>query len=76
MEGDVEKLGRGFPVLKAFGDHAQSKRLDARDSLISVLAIRHDARQGWYLGEPPTVIFLLDFNRERHRGNVPFGRAA
>lgn len=59
-------------MLKTLSDYAQGERLDARDSFRSILTIGHDARQGWYLGEPPAVLFLLDFNRERHGGNVPF----
>ena len=60
-------------MLQALGNHAESQRLDAGDSLVPVLTIGHDAGQGGYLGQPTTVVLPLNFNRERHSGNVPSG---
>jgi hypothetical protein len=62
-------------MLQALGNHAEGQRLDAGDGLIPVLTIGHDARQRGYLGEPAAVVFALNFNRERHSGNVPSGPA-
>jgi hypothetical protein len=39
------------------------------------LTVGHDARQRRHFGQPTAVIFSLDFNRERHNGNVPSGPA-
>jgi DNA-3-methyladenine glycosylase I len=61
-------------VLKALGDNAQGQRLHACDGLVSVLAVAHHAGQGGHFGEPPAIVFALDFYRERHVGNVPFCR--
>ena len=60
-------------MLQALGNHAERQRLDAGDGLVPVLTIGHDAGQGGYLGQPTTVVFPLNFNRERHSGNVPSG---
>ena len=62
-------------MLQAFGNHAEGERLHTSDGLVPILAIRHDAGQGRYLGEPAAVDFLVNFDRERHGGNVPFGPA-
>lgn len=62
-------------MLQTFGNHAQGERLYAGDGFVSVLAVGHDAGQGGHLGEPAAIVFALDFNRERHGGNVPFGPA-
>lgn len=74
VEGNVQKLGRGFSMLKTLGDYPQRQCLHARDGLVPVLAVAHDAGQRRYLGEPPAVIFAGDFNRECHICNVPSGR--
>jgi hypothetical protein len=60
-------------MLQAFGNHTKGESLDARDGLVPVLTISHDARQRGYLSQPPAVVFPLDFNRKRHPGNVPSG---
>jgi hypothetical protein len=60
-------------MLQTFGDYAEGERLYASDSFVSVLAVGHNAGQGRHLGEPAAVDFALDFNRERHQSNVPFG---
>jgi hypothetical protein len=39
------------------------------------LTIGHDASQRGHLGQPPAIVFPLDFNRERHWSNVPSGPA-
>lgn len=62
-------------MLETFGNHSQGERLYTGDDFISILAIGHDASQCRNFGDPATVDFALDFNRERHWGNVPFGPA-
>jgi hypothetical protein len=76
VERDVQEFRRGFTMLQALGKHAEGKRLDASDGLVAVLTVGHHAGQGGHLGQPATVVFPLDFNRERHEGNVPSGLAA
>jgi hypothetical protein len=61
-------------MLETLGDDTEGERLDASDSLVSVLTVGHDARQRGHFGQPTAVVFSLDFNRERHSGNVPSGR--
>ena len=62
-------------MLQPFRNDAERERLYASDGFITILAIGHDARQSGYLGEPTAVVFALNFNRERHSGNVPSGPA-
>jgi hypothetical protein len=62
-------------MFEAFGNHAESEGLHAGDRFIPVLPVGHDAGQGRYFGEPTAIIFALNFNRERHGGNVPSGPA-
>ena len=75
MERDVEEFRWDFTMLQALSNHAEGKRLDTSDGLIPVLSIGHDAGQGRDLGQPAAIVFPLNFNRERHEGNVPSGPA-
>ena len=72
---DVDELRRGFTMLEALGDDAEGERLDASDSLVPVLTVGHDTRQRRHFGQPTAVVLSLNFNRERHSGNVPSGPA-
>lgn len=60
-------------MLESLSDDAEGERLNASDRLVSVLPVGHDARQRRHFGQPAAVVFSLDFNRERHNGNVPSG---
>jgi len=62
-------------MLEALGNDAEGERLDASNRLVSVLTVGHDARQRRHFGQPAAIVFSLDFNRERHNGNVPSGPA-
>jgi hypothetical protein len=62
-------------MLEALGDDAEGERLDASDRLVSVLTVGHNARQCRDFGQPAAIVLSLDFNRERHNGNVPSGPA-
>jgi len=59
-------------MLQPFGNHAKSERLHASGGFVTVLAIGHDTRQGGNFGHPAAIVFALNFNRERHSGDVPF----
>ena len=45
LKCNVQKLGRGFSVFEAFGNHAEGEGLHARNGFITVGAIAHDPRQ-------------------------------
>ena len=62
-------------MLETFGNHAQGERLYPSDCFVTILTVGHNARQRRHLGEPAAVVFALDFDREGHVGNVPFGPA-
>jgi len=62
-------------MFQALGNHAEGQRLNASDGLVPVLTVRHDARQRGHFGQPTAVDFSLNFNRERHKSNVPSGPA-
>ena len=75
LKCDVHELCRGLTMLEALGDDAEGERLDASDSLVPVLTVGHDTRQRRHFGQPTAVVLSLNFNRERHSGNVPSGPA-
>lgn len=49
-------------MLQALRDHPQSQRLDPHHSLVAVLAVAQDARQGRHLGQPAAVAFALQLD--------------
>ncbi len=61
-------------MFKAFGKYAQREGLDAGDGFIPVRAVAHDARKSRYFGDPASVGFALEFDREGHGVNVPPGQ--
>jgi hypothetical protein len=75
VKRDVDELRWGLTMLEALGDDAEGERLDASDSLVPVMTIGHDTRQGRHFGQPTAVVLSLNFTRERHSGNVPSGPA-
>lgn len=58
-------------MLEALGDYAQSQRLHLRHGFITILAVAHHAGQSGNLGDPSTVFFAFELDREGHRRNVP-----
>lgn len=66
LKGHVQELGWGFSVFQAFGDHAKRQGLYARHRFVAVGAITHDAGEGWYFGEPPTIVFALKLDGKGH----------
>jgi hypothetical protein len=73
VERHVDEFRRSFAMLKALGNYAQRQRLDTRDRFVAILAVRQDARESGHFRDPAAVVFALDFNGERHAGNVPSG---
>jgi hypothetical protein len=64
-------VGGRFPVLEAFGNNAERKSLDAGHHFITILPVAQHAGQGGNLGDPATVIFAFELDREGHARNVP-----
>ena len=75
-ERDVEEFGGGFTLFQTLGDDPKGERLHAGHGLIPILAVAHDARQRRYFGEPAAVGLAFEFDRERHRFNLPSGALA
>jgi hypothetical protein len=66
LECDVQKLGGGFSMLKALGDHSKSESLHTGNRLIAVHAIIHHAGQARHFGQPAAVFLTLKFDRKDH----------
>ena len=49
-------------MLYAICENAKGERFDPGQSIIPRLAIDHDAGQRWHLGDPATVVLLLDLD--------------
>jgi hypothetical protein len=70
LEGDVKELRWSLAVLQLISDDAERQGLYTRHRLVTVGAVAHDAGQAWHFGEPPSVIFTLQFHGERHGRTV------
>ena len=75
LERDVEELGGRFPVLEAFGNNTERKGLDASHGFITILRVAQHPGQSGNLGDPATVFFAFELDREGHTRNVPPRRA-
>jgi hypothetical protein len=75
LERDVQKLGGGFAVFEAFGNHAESEGLHASDSFIAVGAVAHDASQCRHFRQPPAIILAFELDGKGHAGTVASGPA-
>jgi len=62
-------------MFKAFRDDPESQGLNARNGLVSILAVAQDAGQRWHFGNPPAVVFTFKLDGEGHAGTVTFGPA-
>jgi hypothetical protein len=49
-------------MIKAIGNHSQSKRLNFRDGLRTSLPLYHDPGKVGHFGNPATIAFTLDLN--------------
>ena len=58
-------------MLKALGNYAQSQGLHLRHGFITIAAIAQHAGKSGNLGNPSTVLFAFEFDREGHKRNVP-----
>jgi hypothetical protein len=75
LKGNVQKLGWGFSVFQAFGDHTKRQRLYTRHRFIAVGAVAHDAWQSWHFGQPPAIGFALKLDGKGHARTVASGPA-
>lgn len=75
LKCNVQKLGRGFSVFEAFGNHAEGEGLHARNGFITVGAIAHDPRQRRHFGQPPAIIFAFKLDGKGHPRTVAPGPA-
>ena len=71
LERNVDELGGRFPVLEAFGNDAERKSLDAGYRFITILPVAQHAGQSGNLGDPATIFFAFELDREGHETNVP-----
>jgi len=60
------ELGRSFTVFEAVRKYAECKGLNPRGRLVTRLAVREYTRKLWDIGDPATVVFLLEFDSEVH----------
>ena len=74
LEGHVEEFCRRFAVLETLRDHSESQCLDDRNSFIPIAAVAEHAREPRHLGDPASVFFAFELDREGHTGNVPSRR--
>jgi hypothetical protein len=71
VKRDVEELHGRFSVLEAFGNNSERKCLNASYRFITILPVAQHAGQGGNLGDPATIFFAFELDRERHVRNVP-----
>ena len=71
LKGDVEEFGWRFAVLETLRDHSKSQCLDDRNRFIPVPSVAQHAREGRHLGDPATVFFAFELDREGHTRTVP-----
>ena len=73
----MEKVGDlrdRFSVLKTISEHAEREHLISRERVLSARAVCHHTGKGDDFGDPPPVVFTLDFHHEfssGHTVNVP-----
>src|SRR5688572_20602417 len=65
-EGNADEIGTGFPMLEAIGEDSKGEGLGVSDRLIARCAIGENALEVGDLGDPPTVVFAINFEGEMH----------
>jgi len=64
LEGDVEQIGSSLAVFKPLGDNPQGEGLYPCLGLGPACPVGKNTRQLRDFGDPPTVLFLLEFDSE------------
>jgi len=75
LEFDIEKLRRGFAMLKTLGEDSEGKCLNAGNRLITILSVAEDTTQSGYFCDPASVVVTFEFDGECHDLNVASGEA-
>jgi hypothetical protein len=57
-------------MLQTLRDHTKGEGLNLGDRLVAIKAIAEDPRKGRNFGDPATVGFALEFDREGHTFNL------
>ena len=62
----VEESSWGFGVLKTFGENSKRQRLNTGEGFVTARAVTERTWQVADLGNPSTVVFAFEFDREAH----------
>jgi hypothetical protein len=66
LKGDVHEFGRGFSMFEPLGNDSEGESLDTGHGFVTVGTVAHDAGQARHFGQPATVGFAFNLNRENH----------
>lgn len=59
-------LRHRLPVVQSIREDAQSQHLNVLDRFLACLTVSQHSRQFRYFRQPTAIVFLLDFNGQRH----------
>ena len=68
-EGNADQIGPGLAVLEAIGEDAEGERLGVGDRFVARCPVGEDAFEIGNLGDPPAILFAVDFESEMHAGS-------
>jgi hypothetical protein len=71
LEGHIEQFCRRFAVLETLRDDAEGKSLNASHGFITIPSVAQHTGEGWHFGDPSSVLFAFELDREGHAANVP-----
>jgi hypothetical protein len=57
-------------MLEAFSDHPKGQGLNLCDGLIAIVGVAQHSRKGGHRGNPASVGFAVEFDRENHEANL------
>ena len=66
----AQRRTRKFAVRDPVGDHLDRQFLGVADGFRAGGSVRHHARQLKSFGDPPVVVFAVEFNRKIHAPSV------
>ena len=67
-EGNADEVGTGLAMLEAVGEDAEGKRLGVGNRFVARCPVGEDALEVGDLGDPPAILFAIDFESEMHAG--------
>ena len=68
-EGNADEVGTGLAVLEAIGEDAEGERLSVGNRFVARCPVGEDALEVGHLGDPPAILFPVDFESEMHVGS-------